>query len=88
MISTAGGEQAATNANGAMVNTVHALRGVVAPLMVAIPKTWQRSDGEGNITDDGYAKRLDSLGRLVVGLTEKIGAREPSRRAEPVGIAV
>jgi FMN reductase len=88
LISTAGGEQAATNANGAMVHTVHALRGVVAPLMVAIPKTWQRSDGEGNITDDGYAKRLDSLGRLVVGLSEKIGAGEPSRRAEPVGIAV
>ena len=88
LISTAGGEQAATNANGAMVHTVHALRGVVAPFMVAIPKTWQRSDGEGNITDDGYAKRLDSLGRLVVGLSEKIGAGEPSRRAEPVGIAV
>jgi FMN reductase len=88
LISTAGGDQAATNANGAMVHTVHALRGVVAPLMVTIPKTWQRSDDEGNITDDGYAKRLDSLGRLVVGLSEKIGAREPSRRAEPVGIAV
>src|SRR5918997_5583623 len=88
LISTAGGEQAATNANGAMVHTVHALRGVVAPLMVAIPKTWQRLDGEGNITDDGYARRLDSLGRLVVGLSEKIGAGEPSRRAEPVGIAV
>ncbi len=88
LISTAGGDQAATNANGAMVHTVHALRGVVAPLMVTIPKTWQRSDREGNITDDGYAKRLDSLGRLVVGLSEKIGTGEPSRRAEPVGIAV
>ena len=88
LISTAGGDQAATNANGAMVHTVHALRGVVAPLMVTIPKTWQRADGEGNITDEGYAKRLDSLGRLVVGLSEKIGAGEPSRRAEPVGIAV
>jgi hypothetical protein len=71
-----------------MVHTVHALRGVVAPLMVTIPKTWQRSDGEGNITDDGYAKRLDRLGRLVVELAEKVAAEEPSRRAEPVGIAV
>jgi FMN reductase len=88
VISTAGGDQAATNANGAMVHTVHALRGIVAPLMVAIPRTWQRSDGEGNITDDGYAKRLDRLGRLVVELAEKVGAEEPSRRAEPVGIAV
>ena len=88
LISTAGGDQAATNVNGAMVHVVHALRGVVAPLMVTIPKTWQRSDEEGNITDDGYGERLDRLGRLVVKLTEKIGAEEPSRRAEPVGIAV
>ena len=88
LISTAGGDQAATNANGAMVHSVHALRGVVAPLMVTIPKTWQRSDERGNITDDGYGKRLDKLGRLVVELAEKIGAEEPSRRAEPVGIAV
>ena len=86
LISTAGGDQAATNANGAMVHTVHALRGVVAPLMVAVPKAWQRSDDDGNITDEGYAKRLDGLGRLVVELAAKVG--EPSRRAEPVGIAV
>jgi len=83
LISTAGGDQAATNANGAMV---HALRGIVAPLMVTIPKAWQRSDDEGDITDDGYTRRLDSLGRLVVDLAAKVG--EPSRRAEPVGIAV
>ena len=88
LISTAGGDQTATSANGAMVHTVHALRGLVAPLMVTIPKTWQRSDREGNITDEGAGRRLDSLGRLVVELAEKVGAEEPSRRAEPVGIAV
>ncbi|MDQ4127089.1 MAG: NAD(P)H-dependent oxidoreductase [Actinomycetota bacterium] len=88
LISTAGGDQAAANANGAMVHTVHALRGVVAPLMVTIPKAWQRSDRDATITDDGYGGRLDSLGRLVVDLAEKIGAAEPSRRAAPVGIAV
>lgn len=88
LISTAGGDQAATNANGAMVHTVHALRGVVAPLMVTIPKSWRRSDREGNITDEGARRRLDSLGRLVVELADKVGAEEPSRRAEPVGIAV
>jgi len=87
LISTAGGDQAATNASGALVHTVHALRGVVSPLMVTIPKTRQRSDEEGNITDDGYGKRLDRLGGLVVELAGKIGAEEPSRRAEPVGIA-
>lgn len=88
LISTAGGAQAATNANGAMVDTVHALRGIVAPLMVAIPQTWQHSDEEGNITDAGFRKRLDSLGRLVVDLADKVGTEEPSRRAAPVGIAV
>ena len=88
LISTAGGEQAAANANAAMVHAVHALRGVVAPLVVGIPKTWQRSDAAGNITDEGYAGRLDRLGGMVVDLAEKIGAEEPARRAEPVGIAV
>lgn len=88
LISTAGGDQAAANSNGAMVHAVHALRGVVAPLMVTIPKAWQRSDRDGNITDDGYGRRLDRLGRLVVDLAEKIGAAETLRRAEPAGIAV
>ena len=88
LISTAGGEQAAADANAAMVLAVHALRGVVAPLMVAIPKARQRSDAEGNITDEGYGRRLDGLDGLVVELAGKIGAEEPARRAEPVGIAV
>ena len=68
LISTAGGEQAAANANAAMVNVVHALRGVVAPLMVGVTKAWQRTDDRGNITDDTYGGRLDDLGGLVVGL--------------------
>jgi len=38
LISTAGGEQAAANANAAMVNVVHSLRGIVAPLMVGVTK--------------------------------------------------
>ena len=88
LISTAGGEQAAANANAAMVHAVHALRGIVAPLMVAIPKAWQRSDAEGNITDEGSAGRLERLGGMVVELARRIGAEEPARRAEPVGIAV
>src|SRR5215216_707226 len=51
LISTAGGEQAAANANGAMVHTIHALRGIVAPLMVGVTKAWQRTDERGEITD-------------------------------------
>jgi FMN reductase len=85
LISTAGGEQAATNANAAMVHTVHALRGVVAPLMVGITRAWQRTDDEGDITDDRYGRRLDDLGGLVVKLAEKFQREAPSRRMEPVG---
>jgi FMN reductase len=85
LISTAGGEQAASNANAAMVHAVHALRGLVAPLMVGITRAWQRTDGEGYVTDDNYGPRLDKLGGLVVGLAEKIGAEKRARRAEPVG---
>jgi FMN reductase len=85
LISTAGGEQAAANANGAMVHAVHALRGVVAPLMVGVTKAWQRTDDRGDITDDNYGARLDRLGGLVVQLAEKLRTEEPSRRAEPVG---
>ena len=80
LISTAGGEQAGTNATGAMVDVVHALRGVVAPLMVEIPRAWKVTDDEGNVTDDGYVERLDRLGRLVVDLGGKLAA-------EPVGAA-
>ena len=47
LVSTAGGEQAATNANAALVHVVHALRGIVAPLMVGVTKAWQRTDDAG-----------------------------------------
>jgi len=76
LISTAGGEQAAANANAAMVNVVHSLRGIVAPLMVGVTRAWQHTDDGGDITDDNHGRRLDSLGELVVDLAEKIGAYE------------
>lgn len=75
LISTAGGDQAAANANAAMVHVVHALRGIVAPLMVGIPQSWQRSEG-GVITDKSYNQRLDGLGRLVVDLAGKLKSQE------------
>jgi len=75
LISTAGGEQAGANAAGAMVHVVHALRGVVAPLVVSIPKAWQRADGSGNVTDEVYGGRLDALGELVVDLAGGLAAR-------------
>ena len=82
LVSTAGGDQAATNATGALVHVVHALRGIVAPLMVPIPKAWQLSDGKGNITDENYGGRLDRLGGLLVDLASRLKVEdEPSRRA-------
>ena len=76
LVATAGGDQAAANATGALVNVVHALRGVVAPLMVPIPKVWQRSDDEGNITDENYGGRLDRLGGLLVDLASKLSTEK------------
>ena len=78
LISTAGGEQAAANANAAMVHLVHSLRGIVAPLMVGVTRAWQRTDDQGDITDDNYGRRLENLGGLVVDLAEKIRADEPA----------
>lgn len=76
IVATAGGEMAGAHTTGALVNVAHALRGTVAPLMVAIPRSWERSDGEGNITDEAYGARLESLGRLVVDLASRFVSEE------------
>ncbi len=86
LISTAGGERAAANTTDAMVHFVHALRGIVAPSIVTISKAWQRSDGEGNIIDEDYGKRLDKLGKLAVEMAE--GLNPENRHVEAVGVAV
>lgn len=85
LISTAGGEQAGANATGALVHTVHALRGVVAPLTVSVSKAWHRTDDEGNVTDAMYAGRLDALGELVADLAGGLAARDAE--ADLVGVA-
>jgi FMN reductase len=85
LISTAGGEQAGANSTGALVHVVHSLRGVVAPLVVSIPKARQRADGSGEITDDLYGRRLDTLGGLVVDLAGALAARD--RAADLAGVA-
>ena len=86
LISTSGGERAAANTTDAMVHVVHALRGIVAPSMVTISRAWQRSDGEGYITDENYGRRLDKLGKLVVEMAE--GLNPKGGRVEAVGVAV
>ena len=74
LIATAGGGMAAVNAINAMVNVVHALRGVVAPLSVPVTRSWRVFDEEGNLRDDAVAGRLEALGRLVVEMTQKLGS--------------
>ena len=54
LIATAVGDLVGTNAAGAMVHAVHALRGTVAPLTVAVPEVWKRANGDGDITDEDY----------------------------------
>lgn len=76
LIATAGGDLAGANAVGEMV---HALRGTVAPLTVAVPQAWKRANGDDDITDGGYGERLEQLGRLVV---EMAGRLRPEVEAE------
>jgi FMN reductase len=82
LIATAGGGMAAVNAINAMVNVVHALRGVAAPLSVPVTQSWKVFDKEGNIRDEGIANRLETLGKLVVEMATKlgpnVGAGEPA----------
>jgi FMN reductase len=72
LIATASGNLAGANTIAAMVNAVHALRGTVAPLTVAIPQVRKHTDEDGNVTDEGYGSRLDKLGRLVVEMASRL----------------
>ena len=80
LVATAGGSVAAVNAINAMVNVVHALRGVAAPLSVPVTQSWNVFDDEGNIDDEGVDERLESLGRLVVEMAAKLGDKETAGR--------
>jgi FMN reductase len=62
---------------------VHALRGTVAPLTVAIPQAWKRTNEDGGITDEGCGGRLDQLGRLVVELAGRLRP-EVEAQAQPL----
>jgi FMN reductase len=87
LISTAGGGMAAVNAIGAMVNAVHALRGVAAPLSVPVTQSWKAFDEEGNIRDEGVARRLESLGWIVVEMATKLGSGAGKREERTLQIA-
>ena len=80
LVATAGGSMAAVNAINAMVNVVHALRGVAAPLSVPVTQSWKVFDDQRNVHDEGVAGRLESLGRLVVEMATKLGDEEMAGR--------
>lgn len=80
LVATAGGDMAAVNAINAMVNVVHALRGIAAPLSVPVTQSWRVFNDEGNVNDEGVADRLESLGRLVVEMAAKLGDEASARR--------
>lgn len=90
LISTAAGDRAAANTTDAMVHIVHALRGVVAPQMVTMGQARRRTDDAGNVTDEGYGRRLDRVGGLVVEMAGGLGVARGShgRAGEALGVAV
>jgi FMN reductase len=90
LISTAAGDRAAANTRDAMVHIVHALRGVVAPQMVTMGQARRRTDDAGNVTDEGYGRRLDRVGGLVVEMAGGLGVACGShgRAGEALGVAV
>ncbi len=71
LIATAGGDMAQVHTVDSMVHIVHSLRGVVAPLQVAIPHAQQVFGPNGEIRVPKWAERLDALGRLVVEMSSR-----------------
>jgi FMN reductase len=88
LISTAGDNRAAANTTDAMVHIVHALRDIVAPQMMLIGGAWKRFADEWNVTEEGFGRRLDRLGRLVVDIAEALTCGLKDRDAEAVGVAL
>ena len=84
LIATAGGGMGAINAINAMINVVHALRGVAAPLSVPVTQSWKAFDEEGNIRDEGVIGRLESLGGLVVEMAAKLGSSVEERTLQNI----
>ena len=84
LIATAGGGMGAINAINAMINVVHALRGVAAPLSVPVTQSWKAFDEEGNIRDEGVTGRLESLGGLVVEMAAKLGSGVEERTLQNI----
>ena len=84
LIATAGGGMGAINAINAMINVVHALRGVAAPLSMPVTQSWKAFDEEGNIRHEGVTGRLESLGGLVVEMAAKLGSGVEERTLQNI----
>ena len=84
LIVTASGEMAVVSAINAMINVVHALRGVAAPLSVPVTQSWKAFDEEGNIRDEGVTGRLESLGGLLVEMAAKLGSGVEERTLQNI----
>ncbi|MCB9437420.1 MAG: NAD(P)H-dependent oxidoreductase [Anaerolineales bacterium] len=74
LIATASGTMAGPNTLTGLTHVVHALRGVVVPLMVAIPDADNAIDREGHVTDNHWANRLAQLGHLVVTMAQQLNS--------------
>lgn len=77
LIATADGGQAAPNAVAALVHAAHALRAVVAPFTISIPRAWSLLDAEGEIAADPWGRRLDALGQQVADLAAVLRPATP-----------
>jgi len=87
LISKAGDDRAAANTTDAMVPIVHALRDV-APQMMLIGGAWKRFDDERNVTEEGFGRRLDRVGRLLGDMAEALTRGLKDRDTEAGGVAL
>lgn len=75
LIAVSGGRMAAVRAIDAMVHSVHALRGTVIPLTVAIGKSREAISPEGQVEDRALESRLHKLGQLLAETAAPLSSR-------------
>jgi FMN reductase len=84
LIATAGGTQAAPGAINALIHAVHALRGNVIPLQVAVPSAYRVFGDGAASTGTDWTARLDTLGRLTTeAAQQQLPAQQPAPEPEP-----
>ncbi len=83
LIAAADGGQAAPHAVAALVHAAHALRAVVVPFTVPIPRAWSLLEPDGTVVADPWGRRLDALGRQVADLAAALR----SGRREATGVS-